>query len=186
MDHPPLRASLAATIVDEPTRLEIGLPVRPNWFLLLQLTTWLAAWMFGVASVLRILTAGGAPRDGSPLLLWLGLWMLAGAWVGYGLLYNALGRTDIIIAGHQMVIRRHVWNLGSRRVLELGDIADVRFLPEALYPWRVLAEWFNTGRGGIELTYRQLPFRFAHGLSATDGPRVVAAIRHRLPDPPDQ
>ena len=91
---------MRSTVKSVPEGMEITIPVKRNWFILLFLSFWLCGWLFGEIFVpTQFLHAG--TTVGLFMLAWLGMWTIFGLFAIYAWLWQLNGKEIITITSHR-------------------------------------------------------------------------------------
>jgi hypothetical protein len=88
-----------ATIQDNITDLQIIIPAKRNWFIILFIGAWLGAWIMGEFFALRMVTGLFSGRGPANLfiLIWLIGWTVGGFFAFRMFLWNLIGKEIITI-----------------------------------------------------------------------------------------
>ena len=116
-----------ATILDNFTDLQIIIPAKRNWFIILFIGAWLGGWIMGELFALGAVT--GLLR-GNPaslfILFWLIAWTVGGFFAFRTFIWNLRGK-EIITAGQNMLtIDKKGALLFKPKVYDLNQVKNIR------------------------------------------------------------
>lgn len=158
--------------------LEVSLPSRKNWFILIFLGIWMLGWAVGELGVLGLLFSGIVRGPAPPIILaWLLMWTVGGMLAMTFLLWGLVGREVITIRENVLVIRRQIWRFGYDRRYELARVHNLRgaaWLTDASGVIGSIGRF--SGAGTIVFDCGGLTHRFGAGLGAEEAARVVEVL----------
>jgi hypothetical protein len=140
-------------------RMEVVIPGKKNYFLLVFFSVWLFGWFFGETT-----TAASIGNDTGPdlfLLVWLTGWTLGGIFVFSTILFMLLGK-EVIEAGQGVIsIHNKALFFLSPKVYDLNEVKHIRAAEEfSMY------HGFQFGRrqNGLRSTFNSGTVKFDYGL----------------------
>lgn len=176
-------AATRVTVADGPLGLEITLPARRHWVLILFLSFWMCGWLAGEVSAARALLQPKTPLFGKIFLtVWLTGWTFGGLTAGAILLWSLAGRERIAVNALELVLAAEVFGRGWRRRFETAKIRDLRFLGEEAAPTEsVRGRRVPKKPGLLGFDHEGKTVRFCSAENTADALRVLETLRRRYP-----
>ncbi len=173
--------------------LRIVLPSRRRWLTIIPLVFVLLVWT-GV--ILPIISVGSAvlsavledPRAlaGAAFfiifgLVWISIWVFAGLFAFYTLLWNLAGREIIEVNPLAIRLARRVPGWGRAREYLAEHVRDLRVSPQALPDWWMRrSAWPGATLGQLAFDYGARTIRFGD-CDEAEARMILAEIRQRFP-----
>ncbi|MBD1363364.1 hypothetical protein IDJ77_06040 [Mucilaginibacter sp. ZT4R22] len=149
-----------AIITDNFDKVEIVIPGKRNYFVLLFFCAWMVGWFFGETNALTMFGHDGAID--LFMIAWLTGWTLGGIFVVSTILFMLLGKETIEAGQGTISIRNQALFFLSPKVYDLNEVKHVRALEEfSIY------NGFQFGRReqkGILSNYNSGTVKFDYGL----------------------
>ena len=116
-----------ATVRDNITDLQIIIPARKNWFIILFTGAWLGGWLFGEVFAITAVTGilGGNPA-GFFVLFWLIGWTVAGFFVIKTLVWMLGGKEIVTIGQSRLTIDKKGALLFRPKIYDLNEVKNMR------------------------------------------------------------
>ncbi|AMR30698.1 hypothetical protein A0256_04310 [Mucilaginibacter sp. PAMC 26640] len=148
-----------AIINDNFDTVEIEIPGKRNYFILLFFSAWMVGWFFGETSAASSIASGDGP--GWFLTIWLAGWSLGGIFVISTILFMLLGK-EIIAAGKGTIsIRNRVWFFLPAKVYDLNEVKHIRASEEfSMYN----SFRFGRSQSGVLSNFNSGTVKFDYGL----------------------
>jgi len=161
-------------------KLQIAIPTKKNWFLILFLGAWLGGWTFGEISALKGLF-GDSPASGPPLVLffWLIGWTVGGSLAVFVFLWNIAGNEIITLTQGLIQIERKVMGIGSTKQYSLTDSKGFR-LSTATHDrgyWGPRRQLWEFGGGRISFDYGMKTVSFANGIDEAEANHLIDEMK---------
>jgi hypothetical protein len=173
-----------ASIDDLGDGVEVSIPTRKNWLLILFLGAWMCGWFFGETSAISQLMAGEVKNSGSRgfLTFWLVGWTVGGFAAGTAWLWNIAGVERARFRSDGVSVRREVLGIGFTREYDASHIRNLRVsgAPAAIDDWRSRLHATGLLGGAIAFDYGSSTVRFAMGLDEAEASQIVSQIRSRF------
>ena len=174
-----------ATIEDSFTELQITIPAKRNWFVILFLGAWLGGWFMGEIFALGAVTGQlGGNIGGFFLLFWLIGWTVGGFFAFRVFLWNLRGKEIITVAQNSLTIDKVGAFLFKPKVYDLGEVKNVRIQDDVsgfggMFGGR--RNDFNTfNKGGIiRFDYGLQTVRFASGIDEAEAKFIIDKLKER-------
>ena len=173
-----------STTEDTPSGLQITIPTKKNWFLILFMGFWLGGWLFGGVSAPAAIISEGIPSAAAMFIIfWLGGWIVGGCLVAYVWLWSLVGKEVIIVGNQHLTIKRDVLGFGRVKRYESSSISNVRLSPEHLTMWDVRSNlrFWGIGGGNAAFDYGSSTIRIGNGVDESEASTIVDEVADRLP-----
>ncbi len=117
-----------ARIHESMGNIEISLPSKKNWFVLLFGSAWLGGWYFALVNTFSVFTPGDSGFMGADgfMIFWLIAWILGGAGTLFLLLWGYFGRERVEIRGGKLLLEKTIWGIGIKKRLDLAHVQHFR------------------------------------------------------------
>ena len=171
-----------ATINETASGLEIRVPARKNWFLILFLGFWMIGWACGEVFAVFQLASGKTPFGANVFLLaWLGGWTVGGAFAAYVWAWMAVGFEQILLRPDALVVKRNVLGFGNDREYDLAYVSNLRAAPTTFNPFAFSSslQFWGIGGGTVAFDYGSKTFRFGAALDEAEAQELVQRLRAR-------
>lgn len=170
-------ASTRSTLTSVPAGIELSIPSRRNWFVVLFILLWLAGWVIGEFSVAHELQH---PHEDAPigfLALWITGWTVGGCFAVATLAWLIAGRERVTIAGDEFAVRRETCGLGWTRRYELRNVKNLRVVdaPVDNGPFG-MRDPYGFRSGPFVFDYGPRSVRFGVGLDVAEANAVLARV----------
>jgi hypothetical protein len=181
----PVVTPLAAQHVvrDNIDSLQITIPSRKQWPIILVLPVWLMGWALGEATVGGMLLLSLFSGPSLFMLVWFVAWTLGGGWAIYTLLWQIAGKEVVDINSQLITIRRMTLGIGIPKEYIGECVKDLRVSPPVYSSlgWSRGAEFWGLSGGWIAFDYGAKTIRFGSGVDEAGAKQVVSSIKERFP-----
>lgn len=165
--------------------LQIEIPARRQWLLIIFLSVWMCGWAVGEVTVIRQLTLGDGGEDDWFLMIWLAGWTVGGAWACLSILWPLFGKELITLGSGGIDYRVQLLGFGRNRSYASTHISGLR-------PVDFSSSWFGNQAmmqppffsppiGPIAFDYGADTIRIARSLTEAEARILMATLRQRLP-----
>lgn len=182
-----------ATINDNGYGLEIIIPSRKNYFIIVFMCAWLGGWFMGESFAISELSKGltegfGSGVDGGIdafLLFWLIAWTVGGIVVIGLILWQIVGKEEILLTMEGITIRHRVFVSFRVKTYLLSDVKNFRQIinptDDSIYSlFRIKAlEQFTGKRGTLAFDYGMKTVRFAAAIDEAEAGHIVGLFKER-------
>ena len=171
-----------ATVEETASGLEVRIPARRNWFIILFLGFWLCGWAMGEVAVISQLAAGERDAGSSAfLLVWLAGWTLGGAFAIYVSVWSLAGRERVRLGASTLSIKREVFGIGRLREYELSHVRDLRTTPSPYNPFdfRSALQFWGVGGGVVAFDHGAATVRFGASLEEGEAKAIIERLKSR-------
>jgi hypothetical protein len=174
-----------AIIQDNFTDLQIIIPTKRNWFIILFIGAWLGGWFFGEVFAIGAVTGlwGGNPA-GLFILFWLIAWTVGGFFALRTFLWNLKGKEIITVGQGRLSIDKKGALLFKSKVYDLNEVRNIRVLDDNFGYGGFFGGRrndfgaFNLG-GTIRFDYGLQTVKFAGGLDEAEAKFIIQKLRER-------
>lgn len=150
--------------------LEVRIPARKQWFVVLFISFWLVGWAMGWVSATHHISQ--RPNDVF-MWAWVAVWTLGGAGVAYSLLWMLWGVETIRLTSRDLIHRRRIGPWQSTREFALAEVANFRVRAvQAEGRQRNLSSQQNR----LNFDYGAKTFELGKGLDDAEATQIVAAL----------
>ena len=172
-----------AIINEDFDRIEIVIPGKRNYFVLLFFCAWIVGWFFGETSVLTMFG-----RDGAIdlfMIAWLTGWTLGGIFVVSTILFMLLGKETIEAGQGTISIRNQALFFLSPKVYDLNEIKHIRAVEEfSMYNGfrfgqRQKGVLSNFNSGTIKFDYGLKTVKFGNDLDEAEARHIIDRLKSR-------
>ena len=160
--------------------LDIEIPAKKNWFVIIFMIFWLSGWTVGEGSAIHQVFNSGTPlTQNTFILIWLLAWTFGGAFAIYTLLWQLIGKEKISIGRNTMTVERLLWMVGSKRVYEIHRIKNlmVNQLPKISFGGKNFNYGNNNRIGRIKFDYNRKTITFASNIDETEAQAIINRLK---------
>ncbi|MDB5281756.1 MAG: hypothetical protein JWO06_831 [Bacteroidota bacterium] len=172
-------------ITDNFDRIEISIPVKKNWFIIIFLGAWLGGWLMGETVALAAVT-GLFGKIGPPQLFitfWLVGWTAGGLFAIRTWIWNLSGKEVINIGQGQLTVTKKGALFIKPKTYDLNEVKNVRAQDDegSTNIWGVRRnDFWNIGSGGtIRFDYGMKTIKFAGGVDEAEAKSILAMLTEK-------
>ncbi len=174
-----------AIIQDNFTDLQIIIPTKKNWFIILFIGAWLGGWLFGEVFAIGAVTGllGGNPA-GFFILFWLIGWTVGGFFALRMFLWNLKGQEIITVGQGILSIDKKGILFYKPKVFDLNEVKNIRVQEDNLGYGGLFGGrrndfgGFNLS-GTIRFDYGLQTVKFAGGLDEAEAKSIIQKLKDR-------
>lgn len=174
-----------AILQDNFTELQITIPAKRNWFIIVFLGAWLGGWLMGELFVSGFLIRGltGSPA-GFFVLFWLIAWTTGGFFAFRFFLWNLTGREVITIGQGMLTIEKRGALLVKPKTYDLSEVKDIRAQEDNSdysASWGARRNGFGSfyAGGTLRFDYGLQTVKFAGGLDEAEAKYILEKLKER-------
>jgi hypothetical protein len=174
-----------ATIQDNYTDVQIVIPAKRNWFIIIFIGAWLGGWLMGEIFAIGAVTRLFAGNPASLFILfWLIAWTVGGFFAFRTFLWNLKGKEVITVSSNQLKIDREGALLFKPKIYDLNEVKSIRVQDD------------NSGFGGlfvgrrndfagfnltgtIRFDYGLQTVKFGNGIDEAEGKYIIEKLKER-------
>jgi hypothetical protein len=174
-----------ATIQDNFTDLQIIIPAKRNWFIIIFIGGWLGGWLMGEIFALGAVTGLlGGNLVGLFILFWLIVWTVGGFFAFRTFLWNLKGKEVITVGQGRLTIDKKGALLFKPKVYDLNEVSSIRVQDDNFG----FGGLFSGGRndfgalnlgGTIRFDYGLQTVKFASGIDEAEAKFIVDKLKER-------
>lgn len=171
-----------STIHEGIGQVEVRIPARRNWFILLFMSAWLVMWGLGEGSAISALIKGTEDDGfgGLFLVVWLCGWTLGGMFASYVLLWGLVGFEQVTLRNDLLTIKRNLAGLGFSRAYRLEAMGRLRVRPVAARAWHQRVTYPGFGDNGLlAFDYGASKVTFGEGIDEAEASWLVHFLGER-------
>jgi len=174
-----------SVISDDGDALQITIPTRKNWFLILFMGAWMGGWFMGETSAIGQLTGERSNSGGDAFLMfWLAAWTVGGVFALFTWLWNLAGIERVMFRGDSVLIRREVLGVGFTREYDATQVRNLRLsgiAPSNMFAWRNSGRFWGQTGGMITFDYGSSTVQFGGGIDEAEAAQLVERAQSRFP-----
>ena len=160
--------------------LNIIVPSRKNWFILLFGTAWLGAWFFGFVGASEVLLSSETSDLGADwfLIFWLFGWTVGGLAVVFLLLWWYFGQEKFITNRNEVFFEKTILGIGKKYRLDISGIKNFRtvFVNTNWLGGNLWAFW-GLGAGKIKFDYGLKTYSFGLSIDEAEANHIVGLLK---------
>lgn len=119
-----------AKIFKNGNTIEVQIPAKKNWFIIIFLTAWLGGWFMGETFVISTLFFGETPLFANVFLLfWLTGWTVGGLFCISILLWSIVGQEIVRAENGVIEIGRQIFSLKKSKKYHINDVRQLAINP---------------------------------------------------------
>lgn len=173
-----------AVITDNFDKVEIVIPGKKNYFILLFFSFWLIGWFFGETSVASTMGTDGAPD--MFLYVWLAGWTIGGIFAVSTILFMLLGKETIEAGQGAISIRNQALFFLPPKVYDLNEVKHIRAAEEfSMYngfqfgrrQQRGVFSNFNSGT--VKFDYGLKTIKFGNDLDEAEARYIIGRLKSK-------
>lgn len=164
--------------------IEIIIPAKKNYFLLLFLAFWLVGWVVGEVSVIRELLHTESKAPTLFMIAWLGGWTVGGGFAMLVWLWNLKGQEVVTIDGRELKHIRDFVLFSRSKEYEVAHIKDLRTNPHlpSMFSFGSGLEFWGIGGGTVAFDYGYSTHKFGSGLDEGEAKHIIEIITNKYPN----
>lgn len=158
--------------------MEISIPAKKNWFILIFMGAWLGGWFVGEIVAIRGLLGNSAA--GPFLLFWLIGWTAGGLFILQKFLWMLAGKELILFERGQLTIDKKGALLAKSKTFDIGELRNIRVSDNVGGIWGYQQNSFNLAvNGAIKFDYGLKTIRIADGIDEAEARFIIAKLKEK-------
>lgn len=161
--------------------IEVQIPTKKNWFVIVFLTAWLVGWFIGEASVITTLFFDDTPFFADAFLLfWLVGWTVGGTFCIAMLLWSIAGQEIIKVESGVIELGRQIFSLTKSKKYHINEVRYLTINPTPDYDiWGMGSQrnLFGLKGGVLKFDYGLKTLKFGGGIDEAEGRLLVQLLR---------
>ena len=170
-----------AIIDEQPHGIEIVIPTKKNYFLILFLGFWIVGWAFGEVSAINTLLNGESTSQILFLIIWLGAWTVGGGFAFFIWVWNLKGKEIIRITNKELQYIKNFVVFSRSKEYEINNIKNLRIDNKAnsIFNFNAGLEFWGLTGGAIAFDYGYSTHKFGSCLDEAEAKNIVETITAR-------
>ncbi|HEX5000995.1 MAG TPA: hypothetical protein VFW78_00730 [Bacteroidia bacterium] len=168
-----------ATVDKTAGGININIPSKKNWFVLLFGTAWLGGWYWGFKNVSSMLFKGTEqPSVDGFITFWLLAWTFSGVAIILMLLWGYFGQEKFFTDRGLVYFEKTVFGIGAKNKLEINGVNNFRteFGNDSIWGGNRYAVW-GLGPGKIKFDYGMKTYSFGQGVDDAEAQYLVGLLK---------
>jgi hypothetical protein len=178
-----------AIIIDSENELQIRIPTKKNWFIILFIGAWLGGWFLGECTVISILTGISGINAGPAnffLFFWLCGWSVGGFFAIKTFIWLIKGVEIIIVDKEKITLNKKGLLFNKPKIYDRNEIKNLRVSSNENDN---SSNFWNTNRknnllatneGIIRFDYGLKTIKFANGIDEIEGQFLLNKINDMI------
>lgn len=168
-----------SAIEETTSDLQITIPAKKSYLLILFLSFWLVGWAVGEVTALAMILKTETPK--LFMLAWLGAWTVGGAFAMYIWLWNVMGQEIINLSNTEL---RHVRRLPvfqRSKEYDLSAVSKLRVQAQnsSMFSAHAAMEFWGISGGSVMFDYGHSTHKFGVQLDEAEANHIVTIIKQR-------
>lgn len=176
-----------ATIHDNITNLQIIIPAKRNWFIIIFIGAWLCMWLAGEVFALAMI--GGSVLGHSPagffIVFWVVAWTAGGFMAFRFFLWSVAGKEIVTIGQGTMMIEKKGALLAKPKTYDLKEVKNIRVqedIPDYMgpfggFPRSGFGKLYSGGT--IRFDYGLQTVKFAGGIDEAEAKYILGRVKEK-------
>ncbi len=166
--------------------LNIIIPSKKNWFILLFGTCWISGWFVGLLMVSGVLSFSVTSDSGEAkmfLIVWLIVWISGGLTIVFLLLWGYFGQEKFITKRNEVLFEKTVFNIGKKNRLDVSGIKNFRMEVvnnNDIWGSRNNLAFWGLGTGKIKFDYGLKTYSFGLGVDDAEANYIVGLLKEQF------
>lgn len=161
--------------------IEVQIPTRKNWFLIIFLAVWMLGWFTGETFAISTVFLSDSPLLANAfLLVWLTAWTAGGLFCLAALLWSIAG-LEIIRAENGIIeIGRQIFSLKRSRKYDINEVRHLVINPTSgsdIWGLNYQRNLFGLNGGALKFDYGLKTLKFAAGIDEAEGRLLIETFK---------
>jgi hypothetical protein len=162
--------------------IEIQIPTKKNWFVIIFLTVWMGGWFLGEISVITILLTNDTPLFANAFLLfWLTGWTVGGLFMMRTFLWSIAGLEIIKVENGILEIGRQILNFKKTKKYQISEVRHLTINPVSTNDIWGIGNQRNifslSNNGLIKFDYGLKTLKFGGGIEEAEGRLLIETLK---------
>jgi len=161
--------------------LQITIPAKKNYFIIVFLGFWLCGWAFGEAAALVKVLSLESYAPELFIVFWLCGWTVGGLFAIYAWLWNVSGKEIIKLTGSELQHIRQVVGIKRSQEYDISSIFKLRVLHQntSMFGSRNGLEFWGISGGTIAFDYGRSTHKFGAQLDEAEADYILDVIKQK-------
>jgi hypothetical protein len=161
--------------------LEINIPTKKNWFIIIFMSAWLCGWLMGEIFAITALLADDTPAEGSAFLtFWLVGWTIGGFFALSVLLWSLTGLEIVKVENGILEVGRQIFSLKKTKKYQISEIKHLTTNPAVdndIWGMGYQRNLFGLKGGALKFDYGLKTLKFSGGIDEAEGRIIIEAFK---------
>ena len=161
--------------------LNITIPSKKNWFIIIFMTAWMGGWVMGETFAIREVFNADTPIFANAfILIWLVGWTFGGAFVLFVILWQLFGQEIIIIERGILNIGKSIKGIGRNKQYEIKSILKIDINPTqeiGVFEGINNKNMLGIKGGKIKFDYGMKTILFANGIDEAEARMIIEKLK---------
>ena len=170
-----------AIITKDYNSLNIEIPSKKNWIIIIFLSAWMGGWVMGESFALGQIFNFDSPIFANAFIFfWLIGWTVGGAFVLYIILWQLIGREKISIDRGIIKLERSVKGIGRKKEYDINSITNIDINPtmdSGIFSNSYNRDLLGMKGGKIKFDYGMKTIKFARDINEAEAKIIIELLR---------
>ena len=170
-----------AKLIKNGHTIEIQIPTKKNWFLIIFLSVWMGGWFMGETFAITQLFNDETPLFANTFLLfWLTGWTVGGIFAVTILLWSVAGREIIRVENGIIEIGRQIFDFKRSKMYHINEIKHFSINPtfdNDIWGLGYQRNLFGLKGGVLKFDYGMKTLKFGGGIDEAEGRLLIDAFK---------
>lgn len=170
-----------AKIFRNGNNIEVQIPTKKNWFVIIFLTAWMGGWFMGESFAITTLFFGDTPLLANAFLLfWLTGWTVGGLFCITILLWSIAGQEIIKVENGVIEIGRQIFSLKRSKKYHINEVRQLSINPtfdNDVWGMGYQRNLFGLKSGVLKFDYGLKTLKFAGGIDEAEGRLLIETLK---------
>jgi len=172
-----------AIIKQDFNTLQITIPSKRNWFILIFLSFWMIGWLAGESAVIfSLLSSKTLIAANAFMIFWLVGWTVGGAFVIITILWQLFGNEFIQIEKGVLSIKKNIFGIGRQKQYDIRSIKSMTHNPVqdnvfGTSVFRYNKRFSGLKNGKIKFDYGMDTIQFANDIDEAEAKMLIEKLR---------
>jgi hypothetical protein len=170
-----------AQIFRNGNNLEIHIPTKKNWFVIIFLSVWMGGWLMGETFAISAIFAGDTPSAGGAFLIfWLAGWTVGGFFAVLILLWSLTGAEIVKIENGILEVGRQILKLKKSKKYQISEIRHFMInstTDNDIWGMGYQRDLFGLRGGALKFDYGLKTLKFGGGIDEAEGRLIIEALK---------
>lgn len=167
-------------------KLQIKIPSKKNWFIILFLTAWMGGWFMGETSAINELLSSDNVGVNSFMLFWLVGWTIGGLFAITILLWSLFGQETVQIERGIFTVSKGILDIGLiKKNYDLNSIKNLELNPEPtgmnsfFGQKKKIGDFWGLTGGKLRFDYGMKTIKLGIGIDEAEARFLIDEIKNR-------
>lgn len=161
--------------------IEIQIPTKKNWFIIIFLSAWMCGWFMGETFALTQIFSSDTPLFANAfLLVWVTMWTIGGLFAMTFLLWNIAGQEIIKIDNGVLEVGKKIFEFKKSKMYDINEIRHLSINPAPnldIWGMGYQQNLFGLKGGVLKFDYGLKTLKFGGGIEEAEGRLLIEAFK---------